>query len=148
MWTPGGWKFGVGLAVGMLGTAFCLLPDTLIPDHIARWERGAWGEQNTAKVLKPLTKEGSLVRHDLATRSGRGNRDRITAGPAVYLLDSKLLKDHVWLEGGVLHVRRVDYSGDEYFVKSPTSGIRNAARALEQDIDDALGFRLPSTQSL
>jgi Nuclease-related domain len=139
-WTPGGWKFAVGMAVGMLGTAFVLLPDTLIPDHIARWQRGAWGEQNTAKVLKPLTKEGWLVRHDLATRSGRSNRDHIIAGPAVYLLDSKLLRDHVAIERDVLHVRRVDDSGDEYSVKSPTSGMRNAARPLERDIDDALGF--------
>jgi len=103
-------------------------------------QRGAWGEQNTAKVLKPLAKEGWLVRHDLATRSGRGNRDHIIAGQAVYLLDSKLLRDHVAIEGNVLHVRRVDDSGDEYSVKSPTSCMRNAARTLERDIDEALGF--------
>ena len=77
----------------MLGTAFVLLPDTLMPDHIARRQRGAWGEQNTAKVLKALTKEGWLVCHDLATTSGRGNWDHIVAGPAVYLLDSKLLRE-------------------------------------------------------
>ena len=111
-----------------------------MPDHIARWERGAWGEQNTAKVLKPLTKEGWLVRHDLARRSSRGNWDHIVAGPSVYLLDSKLLRDHVWLEGDVLYVRRVDDSGDEYSMRSVTPGMRNAARALERDMDDALGF--------
>jgi hypothetical protein len=139
-WTPSGWRFGVGMAVGMVGTAFVLLPDTLIPDHIARWQRGAWGEQDTAKVLKPLTREGWLVRHDLATRSGRGNRDHIVAGPAVYLLDSKLLRDHVWLEGDVLWVRRVDESGDAYPVRDLTSRMRNAASTLERDIDEALGF--------
>jgi Nuclease-related domain len=139
-WTPGGWKFGVGMAVGMLGTAFALLPDTLIPDHIARWQRGAWGEQNTAKVLKPLMKEGWLVRHDLARRGGRGNRDHIIAGPAVYLLDSKLLRDHVWLEGEVLHVRRVDDSGDTYSARDLTPRMRNAACGVEREIDNALGF--------
>jgi Nuclease-related domain len=124
----------------MVGTAFVLLPDTLIPDHIARWERGAWGEQHTAKVLKPLKKEGWVVRQDLATRSGRGNRDHIIAGAAVYLLDSKLLKDEAWLEGEVLHVRRVDDSGDAYSLHHLTPRMRNMARGLERDIDEALGF--------
>ena len=38
----------------MLGMAYFMLPDALMPEHIARWQRGAWGEQNTAKALKPL----------------------------------------------------------------------------------------------
>jgi hypothetical protein len=39
-----------------------------MPDHIRRWERGAWGEQLTAKALLPLRKEGWLVRHDGAAQ--------------------------------------------------------------------------------
>jgi hypothetical protein len=132
-WTPSGWRFGVGMAVGMLGMAFVLLPDTLLPEHIARRERGMWGEQKTAKALKPLAKKGWLVRHDLATRSGRGNRDHIVAGPAVYLLDSKLLSDHMWLEGDVLHAGGVP-------VHDLGARMRNTARAVERDIDEALGF--------
>jgi hypothetical protein len=112
----------------------------VLPDHIARWERGAWGEQNTAKALKPLKKKGWLVRHDLATGYGETNRDHVAVGPAVYLLDSKLLKDKVWLSDGRLHVRRVDASQDEYSVRAPTQQMTAAAKALKRDLDAAVGF--------
>src|SRR5215211_3434920 len=124
----------------MLGMAYFMLPDALLPEHIARWQRGAWGEQNTAEALKPLKKEGWLVRHDLAGRNGNGNRDHIAAGPAVYLLDSKMLKDEVSLDGDLLRVRRVDDSGDEYAVTAPTAAMTYAARALKRELDKAVGF--------
>ena len=41
----------VGIVLGAVGMGFHVLPDMLLPDHIARWERGAWREQNTAKAL-------------------------------------------------------------------------------------------------
>ena len=65
--------------------AYLMLPDALMPEHIARWQRGAGGEQKTARALKPLRKEGWLIRHDLATGYGNSNRDHIAAGPAVRL---------------------------------------------------------------
>ena len=102
----------------------------LLPDHIARWERGAWGEQNTAKALKPLRKQGWLIRHDLASGYANANRDHIAVGPAVYLLDSKLLKDRVWIKGGRLHVHRLDASGDKYDVEAPTRRMAAAAKSL------------------
>lgn len=139
-WTPTGWQFGAGLTFGIVAMGYSLLPDVLMPDHIKRWQRGAWGEQNTAKALKPLKKAGWLVRHDLAARYGKGNRDHIAVGTAVYLLDSKLLKDEVWLEGDVLHVRRLDGSGDRYQVADLTFRMTRGAHALEQDLDRALGF--------
>jgi hypothetical protein len=139
-WTPSGWRFAAGLMFGMVGMGFYLFPDAVMPDHIKRWQRGAWGEQNTAKALKPLKNSGWLVRHDLAARYGKGNRDHIAVGPAVYLLDTKLLKDEVWLEGDVLHVRRVDESGDEYAVTNLTSRMTKAAKALKRDIDSGIGF--------
>jgi hypothetical protein len=117
-----------------------MLPDTLMPDHIQRWQRGAWGEQNTAKALKPLQKEGWLVRHDLATGYRNTNRDHIATGPAVYLLDSKLLKDEVWLDTSGLHVRRVDASQDEYVVPDLTARMDRAARALKRNLDASVGF--------
>jgi hypothetical protein len=104
------------------------------------WQRGAWGEQNTAHALKPRKKKGWLIRHDLATDYGDANRDHIAVGPAVYLLDSKLLKDEVSLEDGRLHVRRVDVSQDEYSVKAPTSRMAAAAKALKRDLEAAVGF--------
>jgi hypothetical protein len=138
--TPAKWRFGEGLFFGMLGMAYLMLPDVVMPDHITRWQRGAWGEQNTAKALRPLRKRGWLVRHDLAAAYGNGNRDHIAVGPAAYLLDTKLLKDEVWLDDKCLHVRRVDESGDEYVIPDLTERITRAAKTLKRDLDAAVGF--------
>lgn len=138
--TPLGWKFTAGFILGAIGIGVWMLPDALMPDHIARWQRGAWGEQNTAKALKPLKKLGWVVRHDLATGYGYGNRDHIAVGPAVYLLDSKLLKDEVWLDGAGLHVRRLDETHDEYVIPDLSERMGRAARALKRDLDAAVGF--------
>ena len=139
-WTPAKWRFGEGLVFGMLGIAYFMLPDALMPEHIARWQRGAWGEQNTAKALKPLRRQGWLIRHDLATGYAKANRDHVAVGPAVYLLDSKLLKDEVWVDDAGLHVRRVDASQEEYVVPDLTQRMSRAGRALKRDLDNAVGF--------
>jgi hypothetical protein len=39
--TPENWRFVEGALFGMTAVAFWLLPVALMPDHIARWERGA-----------------------------------------------------------------------------------------------------------
>jgi hypothetical protein len=139
-WTPLHWQFIVGFLLGATIMGAALLPEALLPDHIRRWERGAWGEQNTAKALKRLKKEGWRIRHDLATHYGSGNRDHVAVGPAVYLLDSKLLKDKVWLEGDVLHVERLDESGDTYRVTDLNDQMSKATWSLKQDLDAAVGF--------
>jgi hypothetical protein len=138
--TPQNWRFVEGALFGATAIVVLLLPDLVLPDHIARWQRGAWGEQSTARALKPLHKQGWLIRHDLATGYANTNRDHIAVGPAVYLLDSKLLKDKVWLEENRLHVRRVDASQDEYSVPAPTQKMTAAAQALKRDLDAAVGF--------
>lgn len=130
----------IGIVLGAIGMGFYVLPDMLLPDHIARWERGAWGEQNTAKALKPLRKQGWLIRHDLASGYANANRDHIAVGPAVYLLDSKLLKDRVWIKDGRLHVHRLDASGDKYDVEAPTRRMAAAANSLKRDLHAAVGF--------
>jgi hypothetical protein len=139
-WTPHNWRFAAGLIVGMLATAYVMFPEAVMPDYISRWQRGAWGEQETAKALKPLLKGGWLIRHDLATGYGEANRDHIAAGPAVYLLDSKLLKDEVWIDNGKLHIRRVDASGDHYAIASATRQMSAAARTLKTDLENTVGF--------
>ena len=140
VWTPGRWRLVEGFLFGMLAMALWMLPDALMPDHIARWQRGSWGEQNTSKALRPLRKQGWLIRHDLATGYGNANRDHIAAGPAVYLLDSKLLRDEVWVDEAGLHVRRVDVSRDEYVIPDLTEKMTRAARALKRNLDAAVGF--------
>jgi hypothetical protein len=134
------WQFTAGLVLGGAAIAAYMLPDAILPDHIQRWQRGAWGEQNTARQLRRLRKHRWTVRHDLAAAGGRANHDHVVAGPAVYVLDTKLLKDEVWVDDRGLHVRRVDASGDEYVVESPTRRLSSTARALERDIEAATGF--------
>jgi Nuclease-related domain len=138
--TTAKWTLLIGFVLGMVGIGFWVLPEVIVPDHISRWERGAWGEQNTAKALRSLRKEGWLIRHDLATGYGNANRDHIAVGPAVYLLDSKLLKDEVRVEKGRLHVHRLDASDDRYEVEAPTRSMAAAAKALKRDLDEAVGF--------
>jgi len=140
VWTSGHWRLLEGFFFGALAMAFWVLPEAVMPDHIARWQRGAWGEQSSARALKPLRKQGWLVRHDLATGYGKANRDHIAVGPAVYLLDSKLLKDEVWLDEGGLHVRRMDESGDEYVVPDLTTRMTGAAEVLKRALEAAVGF--------
>jgi hypothetical protein len=55
MWTPGKWRFGEGLFFGMPGMAYLMLPDALMPEHIAVWQRGAWraGHSEGAQAAPP-----------------------------------------------------------------------------------------------
>lgn len=138
--TPARWRFGEGLVLGMFAAAFLLLPDAAMPDHIARWQRGAWGEQLTAKALKPLRKQSWLIRHDLASGYANGNRDHIAAGPAVYLLDSKLLRDELTLTEAGLHVHRTGVPEADYVIPNLTQRMNAATRALKRDLDAAVGF--------
>ncbi len=140
LWTPAGWRYVEGALVGGLAVGFFLLPDALMPDYIARWQRGVWGEQSTAQELRRLSKRDWLVRHDLATGRGRSNRDHVAAGPAVYLLDSKMLKDEVWVNDQGLHVRRIGPVDDEYVDRHLTQRMSAAARAVKRELDAAVGF--------
>jgi hypothetical protein len=134
------WTFFIGVVFGAIGMGIELIPDAVIPEHIARWERGASGEQNTAKALKPLRKEGWLIRHDLATGYRDTNSDHVAVGPAVYLLNSKLLRDRVWIKDGRLHVHRLDASDDKYNVEAPTKAMIAASKALKRHLDASVDF--------
>lgn len=58
------------------------------PVGIASWEEGAFGEEETAKQLRLLEKEGWVVLHDLA--NGSANFDHVVIGPnGVFCLNSK-----------------------------------------------------------
>jgi len=112
----------------------------LVPDHIERWRRGAWGEQNTAKALKPLRKDGWIVRHDLPTRYG--NRDHVVLGRGLYLLESKNFSDsEVSLEGDALRVRRIDQPTDTYLLDQLTMQMEQRARRMCNELRIATGVR-------
>lgn len=58
------------------------------PVGIASWEEGAYGEEETAKQLRVLEREGWVVLHDLA--NGSANFDHVVIGPrGVFCLNSK-----------------------------------------------------------
>lgn len=103
-WPSAGWTFGV---FGGAALAFWLIARLSPPGWIENWQFGAWGEQETAKVLSKLEGEGWLILHDLS--AGRGNVDHIAVGPGgVYLLDSKRLGGSVSVSPAGVTVQRID----------------------------------------
>lgn len=84
---PGDQSWATAALAGALGAtlyAFRQRP----PVAIASWEEGAYGEEETAKQLRILEKEGWVVLHDLA--NGSKNFDHVVLGPnGVFCLNSK-----------------------------------------------------------
>lgn len=71
-------------ALAMMLAMFRRMP----PGAISSWEEGAYGEEETAKALRGLEREGWVVLHDLA--NGSRNFDHVVLGPTgVYCLNSK-----------------------------------------------------------
>jgi hypothetical protein len=134
-----GWSLGVGIGWGMTAMAAQMLPDLLLPGHIQRWELGAWGEQNTARELKPLRRRGWTTRHDIAW--GRGNHDHVVAHAAVFVLNTKNLSDsRVTIEGGVVRVTRIDNPDDSYVADRWIPGVTREAESLERELRRRLGW--------
>jgi hypothetical protein len=61
------------------------------PSEQARaWQRGAKGEQRTARLLDHLDQDGYVVLHDLAVPGSPANVDHLVIGPSgVFVIDSK-----------------------------------------------------------
>jgi hypothetical protein len=79
---------------GLLGLAVAALVGWRLrfrPSEQARtWQRGAQGERHTARLLDRLTREGSVVFHDLAVPGSPANVDHLMIGPTgVFVIDSK-----------------------------------------------------------
>jgi nuclease-like protein len=135
------WALFAGTACGMLVTAVRMLPDALMPGHIFNWQLGAWGEEMTATELAKLPRKDWIVRHDLRWGTRGANHDHVVAGPAVYVLNSKYLKDsRVQIEGSNLRVQRLDDPDDSYLADRwvPIAGA--AANSLKRELRAAVGF--------
>jgi hypothetical protein len=129
-----------GAVWGMAAMGAWLLPDTMIPGHIFSWQLGAWGEENTAGELKQLARRGWLVRHDLRWGK-RGNHDHVVAGPAIYLLNSKNVKDSkVTIEADGVRLQRLDDPADGYIADSWAPRAAREARSLKAELDRRLTF--------
>jgi hypothetical protein len=67
-----------------------------VSEDARNWQRGARGEQRTARHLARLTRHGWVVFHDLAIPDSRANADHLIIGPAgVFLADSKNWRGHL-----------------------------------------------------
>ena len=124
------WGLGIGIAAGMIA---CLSDSP--PQHIERWRQGAQGEKQTAKALKPLTKSGWTLIHDLDRPRG-GNIDHVLIGPGgVFVLETKNLSGICSVREGILSVR---------WREDPEDGYENVylakrTRATAAEISEVLG---------
>jgi nuclease-like protein len=129
LWPAHG-AFYLGLALG-LGVSFYVVALENPPEHIDRWRRGRDGERRTARALRPLTRHGWTVVHDLD--SEYGNLDHVVVGPSgVFLLDSKNLGGEVSVEGGVLRVRWLEDPDDGYESPGLSRRMRASAAGLNR----------------
>ncbi|MFH8993138.1 nuclease-related domain-containing protein [Streptomyces sp. NPDC017940] len=110
--------FFPGLSAYLFATAvpyFLLRRFYTTSPEVARWQRGARGEQRTARILRPLTRRaGWVVLHDRALPGTRANLDHLALVPdgrgAVYI-DTKTTRGGgvVALRGDVLHIGKTAY---------------------------------------
>jgi Nuclease-related domain len=109
------------LAAGAVGWALRFRPS---PDAVA-WQRGAAGEQRTARLLCPLERQGWAVLHDLAVPGSRAKIDHLVIGPGgVFVIDSKQYRGRLQLD----RIGRLWHSG---YPLTP------ALRAVSFDADQA-----------
>jgi hypothetical protein len=134
------WSLIAGLILGMSIMGTWLVPDALLPSHISNWQLGAWGEQMTARELRVLRRDGWMVRHDVKWGQ-RGNHDHILAGVAVYVLNSKYLKDSKMsiVKQGI-RVTRIENPNDGYLADRWCLNVHGEARSLKLQLERALGF--------
>jgi hypothetical protein len=100
------WLWSSGAVTGALLVALMAMRESP-PAYIGNWQLGAWGEEATAKVLRPLEQEGWRILHDLEHE--QGNIDHIAVGPGgVFLLNSKWLQGDVEVQDDGVLVRRIE----------------------------------------
>lgn len=135
----GRWSLYAGFGFGAMAASWILMPEALMPGHIANWQRGAWGEENTGSELKRLKREGWTIRHDVRWGE-RGNHDHVVADGAVFVLNSKNVKDSsVTVEGEALRVMHLD-SDDGYLADRWLPRVAAEARSLKSRLTGQLGF--------
>jgi hypothetical protein len=131
--------FVAGIGLGVAAAAPVAL-DALLPDHIAREQRGGWGEEMTARELQALKREGWVARHDIDAEYG--NWDHVVAGRAVFLLDTKHHSDAaVELRGEALRVEYLDDPTESYELRI-CGAMKARAAAVSRVIGEATGVRV------
>lgn len=138
---PGSQAWISGVIAGVLaGTLIALRQSP--PVSIASWEEGAWGEEQTAKRLRTLERDGWIVLHDLA--NGSKNFDHVVLGPAgVYCLNSKWSGYRLEQREDGRLVGRHKYDDDIYLsIDSVVRRAKAEAAALSQQIERRCGRKV------
>jgi hypothetical protein len=134
------WALLAGFTLGMAVMAAGMIPDALLPGHIFNWQVGAWGEQMTARELTALPKESWTVQHDRKW-GDRANHDHVVAGGAVFVLNSKNLKDSsITVNDGVVRLSRLDEPDDGYIAEWWVGSAKKEAASLKRELERRVGF--------
>ena len=134
------WLSGA-LAGSLLATFIALRQSP--PVSIASWEEGSWGEEQTAKQLRALEREGWVVLHDLA--NGSANFDHVVLGTTgVYCLNSKWSGYRLEERDDGTLVGRHKYDDDIYLsIDSVGSfGAKGEAASLSRQIERRCGRKV------
>jgi hypothetical protein len=95
-----------GVVAGMV-LAMVVIARETTPQWIDNYQRGAWGEQRTAKAVEPLLARGWVVLHDL--KRHKSNVDHVIVGPGgVFILDTKNNAGTAQATGDRLRIARPD----------------------------------------
>ncbi|WP_158623820.1 nuclease-related domain-containing protein [Corallococcus llansteffanensis] len=105
------------------------------------WGRGAEGEERVGMLLEALRPRGWFIQHDVKIGRNGANVDHLVIGPpGVYVINTKLLQQTVWVAGAVIKVG--GYSKD-YVEKGEAE-----AKRIREQLIDATGRRSLWVQSL
>ena len=88
----------------------------IVPSQsVLAWSTGAEGEEQTATILAPLTRDGFVVLHDRRPPGSRGNIDHIVIGPpGVFVVETKSYAGKLEIRGSEVRVagrRRTEIIG-------------------------------------
>jgi len=109
------------------------------PHYIENWRMGRDGERWTEEELRPLERQGWVVRHDLQSRYG--NIDHVVVGPAgVFLLNSKNLWGSFAIEEGTLTCHHLDAPLSDYALPKLDRQMAGAAFGLRGHLKERLGW--------
>lgn len=138
---PGDQTWATGAFAGALGATLIAMRQSP-PVSIASWQEGAYGEEESAKQLRALEKEGWVVLHDLV--NGSANFDHVVLGPGgVFCLNSKRSGYRLEQTADGRLVGRHEYDEDLYRdVESTLRKARAEAAALSSQITQRCGQKV------
>ena len=127
--------FYLGIGVGAAAASVLCLWDSP-PAHIERWRQGAQGEQQTARALRPLARDGWIVLNDLPRQYG--NIDHVAIGPpGVFLVETKNIGGLASVTDDALIVRWLEDPDDGYTNTTVGRRARGAAAELSRTLGAA-----------